>query len=788
MKVLLSWLQEFFSETLTAQQVADALYRVGIEVEDMEEMGKGLDKVIVARIEEFKQHPNADKLSLCKVFNGADTLDIVCGAKNFKAGDHVALAQIGAVLPGNFEIQKSKIRGEVSFGMLCSNDELGLTGESDGIRILSKELTPGTPIKDALGLNDAVLHLSLTPNRGDCFSILGVAIEVAAALNLKIKPPVKSLAMFQNIPMKVEVSDTEGCTHYSLQRIENVKVTPSSELIMQRLEKSGVRTVNNIVDITNYLMLERGQPMHAFDADTVQGTVHVRKAVAGETIECLDGETRKLEENDLVIADNAGAIAIAGVMGGMRTSITDKTQNVLLESALFHPRRVRTTSRRLNLISESSKRFEREIDPSTVLAVGMVATDMIEEHANGKTIGGFNFEHAKPTPHKIHLNHTSIQTTLGIDIPNAGEYLSRLGFSLEKRGDGWNVEVPLRRPEITREIDLVEEIARIHGYDNIPSKLPTLQVEPHVDSTFLSVENLRQRIIAQGLNECRTYSFTSQDWAETFTDTTAPLIEVQNPLTPETSVMRNSVLPGLLDSWKRNASHQTSGVRLFEIGKTFADSAQGVKESTKLAIVWAGVAQEKTWYDNRDRAYNYYDAKGFLENLVQEYRVPAYSLSADKVPTFLHPGQSVRIFMAKKPVGYMGMLHPTVLRSMDLKGPVCVLELDLELLLEMGNRKPKFVPFSSFPKVERDLSMVMKKTTIYKDILNEVSGLKLPLLTDAYLFDRFEGKGVPEDSVSLAFRFVFQSPEKTLTDAEIEQAMKQIQTHLKAKFEASSRS
>lgn len=788
MKVLLSWLQEFFSDTLTAQQVADALYRVGIEVEEIDEMGKGLDHVVVARIDATKQHPNADKLTLCKVFNGNDTLDIVCGAKNFKVGDHVALAQIGAVLPGDFKIEKSKIRGEVSFGMLCSGDELGFDSGTDGILILNKETVPGTPLKSALKLDDAVLHLSLTPNRGDCFSILGIAIEVAAALNFKIKPPVKSLTMFQNIPMKVEVADTEACPKYTLQRIEGVTVKPSDALITQRLEKSGVRPVNNIVDLTNYLMLERGQPMHAFDADHVVGKIQIRRAKAGETIDCLDESKQTLNENDLVIADEQGPIAIAGVMGGMRSSITTSTKNILLESAMFDPRTVRTTSRRLNLISESSKRFEREIDPTTVTPVDMVAASMIEEHASGKLIGGVEFNHYIKDSKKIHLTQTNIQRILGIEIPNAGDYLSRLGFSLEKAGEGWSVEVPARRPEIQREIDLIEEIARIHGYDNIPSKLPTLQIEPRVESSFASIEQLRQKVIAMGLLESRTYSFTSQDWADTFIDSTAPLIEVMNPLTPETSVMRNSLLPGLLESWKTNQSRQIPGVRLFEIGKTFAESPHGAKETLKLAVVWGGAAQDKTWYDNRERQFNYYDAKGFLETLFNDYRVPNYTLSLENPPKFMHPGQSVRIIMAKKAVGFMGILHPSVHRNKDIPSPVCVLELELDLLLEMGNRKPKFQSFSSFPKVERDLAMVMKKSIHYKDVLTQIEGLKLPLLTQAYIFDRFEGKNIPEDSASLAFRFVFQSPERTLTDSEVETAMGQIQSHLKAKFEASSRS
>lgn len=788
MKVLLSWLQEFFSETLTAQMVADALYRVGVEVEHVDEMGQGLNNVVVAKIEATRPHPNADKLTLCKVFNGADTLDIVCGAKNFKVGDHVALAQIGAVLPGNFEIKRSKIRGEESFGMLCSADELGLNEKSDGIIILSQNMIPGTPLKNALRLDDAVLHLSLTPNRGDCFSMVGIAIEVGAALNLKVKPPAKSLSMFQNISLKVEMVDHEGCPKYSLLRIEGVCVGPSSEFIAQRLEKSGIRTVNNIVDITNYMMLERGQPMHAFDADCISGKIQVRRAQSGETIECLDTSKQILTTSDLVIADEQGPIAIAGVMGGLRCAITSSTKNILLESALFEPRSVRSTSRRLNLVSESSKRFERDIDPSMVTTVGLVTAEKIEELTQGKLMGGVDVGHHKVECKKIHLNQVHIQKILGMEIPNAGDYLSRLGFSLEKAGEGWVVEVPTRRPEIQREIDLIEEIARIHGYDHIPSKLPSIQVEPHVDSTFEDIEQLRQTIVAMGMAEARTYSFTSPHWAEIFADHKSSFIGVQNPLTPETSIMRNSLLPGLVEVWKTNHARQISGAKLFEIGKTFVESSQGAKETFKLGIVWGGLAQQKSWYHQHDRNFDYYDAKGCVEMIFKSYHVPAHSFSTENLPSYLHPGQSVRIMMAKKSVGFMGMLHPHICRTRDLPEPICVLELELDLLLEMGHRRPKFAPFSSFPKIERDLSMVMKKSVSYKDILDEVEGLKLPNLTQTSLFDRFEGQNIPEGFVSLAFRFVFQSLEKTLTDQEIEQTMKSIQNHLKAKFEASSRS
>lgn len=788
MKVVLSWLQEFFSEVLTAKQVSEALYRVGIEVEYIEEMGQGLDGVVVARIEEFKQHPNADKLSLCKIFNGTETIDVVCGAKNFKAGDHVALATVGAVLPGDFKIQKSKIRGEVSNGMLCSAKELGFPDLSngEGILILDINAQPGQPLKDALKLNDAILHLALTPNRGDCFSILGIAIEVAAALNFKMKPASKSIATFQSISIPTEIIDTQACPKYTLLKIEQVTIKPSKNTIKQRLEKSGIRSINNVVDLVNYMMVERGQPMHAFDADKIKGKIQVRRAVDGETILCLDDQIQTLNAQDLVIADESGPIAIAGVMGGKHSAVSESTKNLLLESALFDAQTIRTTSRRLNLISESSKRFEREIDPTTVLSTGMITASFMEEHTGGKMLGGVDLDHNKLKNSKIQLKQETIDRVLGVNVPNAGEYLSRLGFSLEKMGDGWMVQVPPRRPEIQREIDLIEEVARIHGYDNIPSSLPKVNVEPKLDSTFARVELLRQKIISLGLQEVRTYSFASKEVSLRFSNSTP--IAVENPLTPETSVMRTSLLPGLLECWRTNSSRQGLGLRVFEIGKTFEKQKEDFKESLKLGVVLAGNIEPKLWFRQKDRFASYYDGKGFLDALITQYRIPKYQLIADNVPDYLHPGQSVQIVIARKTVGFLGMIHPSMCRELNLEAPVCVLEMDLALLLEMASRKPKFIPYSSYPKIERDMAFVMKKDIRYQDVLSEIQNLALPNLIESYVFDKFEGGNIAKDSASLAYRFVFQSPEKTLTDQEVEQSLSKISSTLKAKFEASVRS
>ena len=788
MKVLLSWLQDFFSEKLNVQDTVDALIRIGLEVDEVEDLGKGLDGVVVARIEEAKAHPNADKLSLCKVFDGNETKDIVCGAKNFKTGDHVALATIGAELPNGLRIKKSKIRGETSYGMLCSDSELGFSEESDGILILDKEMAPGKSIREALDLDDAVLHLSLTPNRGDCFSVLGIAIELAASLDLKIKPPSNSMATFPAISIPVEVLDTKACPKYTLHRIENVKIGSSEDKISKRLERCGVRPVNNIVDFTNYIMLERGQPLHAFDADSVRGAIQVRFALENETIVTLDEEKRELTKDDLVIADETGPIAIAGVMGGLSTSVTDRTRNILLESALFDPRKVRMTSRRLNLVSDSSKRFEREIDPSSVLPVAKITADLIAENTGGKTAGSVQLDYLKTKPIKIHLTEDRINHTLGIEIPNAGEYLSRLGFSLEKMNDGWMVEVPPRRTEIQRDIDLIEEIARVYGYNQIPAKLPSQDIEPQIDSTYSRVDQLRNKIVAFGLRDARTYSFTSSTWNQVFGGESVDPVNVENPLTPDTTELRVSVLPGLLESWKINQSRQCAGVRLFELGNTFVSQKGDVIEKLKLGAIWAGNVDRKFWYTDRDCLASYYDGKGFLETLLNQYHCSSYRLLAKDVPSFLHPGQGVRVEIGRKSVGYLGILHPAVCREMDIHGPVCVLEIETDLLLELGNRKAKFVPYSSFPKVERDLSLVMKKTVSYADVVEEIQSLKLPAMKEVFVFDRFEGKSIPKDSVSMGYRFVFQSVEKTLTDEEIDQAIARISKRLKAKFEASARS
>jgi phenylalanyl-tRNA synthetase beta chain len=788
MKILLSWLNEFLSDNYTCQQVVDALFQVGIEVEYVEEMGKGLDNVIVARIDEFRKHPDADKLSLCKVFDGQSVLDIVCGAKNFKAGDHVALAQIGAVLPNGLKIQKSKIRGEVSFGMLCSKDELGMSGESDGILILDKSLEPGMPLKQALSLNDAVLHLSLTPNRGDCFSILGIAIEVAAALNVKVMPPIKSMSKLHSMMIPCEVVDSEVCPKYTLQKIEGVTVAPSSSMISQRLEKSGTKSLSNVVDVTNYLMLERGQPMHAFDADKIEGKIQVRFAKKGETIECLDDVTRHLEPEDLLIADERGPIGIAGIMGGKRTAISTSTKNVLLEGALFDPKTIRTTSRRLGLVTESSKRFEREVDPSSVLETAMMAASMIEETSQSKIIGGIDFDSLKLKAHKIHLTQKNIQTILGQAIPNAGDHLSRLGFTLEKMDDGWRVEVPYRRPEIQREIDLIEEVARIHGYTNLPSRLPSIQIEPKVDSTFSKVEGLRQKAIAFGLLETRLYSFTSKTWAKVFSKDEASWIHLQNPLTAEMSVMRNSLLPGLLDCWKFNSSRQCNGAAFFEIGKVFGKSEKDVREKLMISAMWAGTISKKTWSENSETKADYFHGKGFIEYLLEQYRVTNVTFDSKDLPDFLHAGKAAAITIGKRRIGYVGQLHPSLCRTMGLESDICIVEMEADMLLEMSLRKPKFAQFSSFPKVERDLALIFKKTVQYGQVREEIQKLNPSWMTQMEVFDRFDGKGIPVDSVSFAYRFTFQSPEKTLTDQEVESSMKSIADHLQAKFEAKVRS
>ncbi len=781
MNVLLSWLHELLGEQPTAQEAAEALTSVGIEVGALSFLGQGFENVVTAKIKEMRPHPGADRLSLCAVTDGTNDYAIVCGAKNMKAGDVVALGQIGAKLPNGLHLKKSKIRGEVSEGMLCSEAELGLSEDSDGIILLPEDTELGLPLADVLGRNDWLLELDLTPNRGDCLSLIGVAREVAASLNVSPKLPSGGGSGQPDGNIKAVVQDRKGCPRYVLRHVEGIEVKASPAWIRTRLEASGVRAINNGVDITNYVMLEWGQPQHAFDKAKVVGTIEVRRAKEGETLLCLDDVERSLTAEDLVIADEKGVIALAGVMGGKRTAVTPQTTSILLESAHFNPRLVRLTARRLGLHTESSHRFERFVDPSGAWDASTRSAQLFANLAGGKIISGVDLKGELPTSKKLQLQQKTIQRILGEEIKDAGEYLARLGFSIVKSEGGWSIEVPLRRSDIEREIDLVEEVARIHGYGEFKVELPPNAETQLFDTPYDQLDRIRDVLRNVGLQEARTHSFSDVTSLERFrTQEKGSEIPLKNPLTQEMAFMRQSLLPNLLEVWKNNSRRQVLGLGMYELGSVFSKaeekSATPAQETSRLAMLFAGEIESSQWYRSR-RDADFFDAKGALEILAERLGWGPLVFEPKDLPDFLHPGKSASVYWRNQKVGCVGSVHPRLEKELE-SGPCVVCEIDLKRILEARPQVTKFKPISQFPVMRRDLAFLASKGQTAESILKEIKKVKDPLLSQVELFDLYEGKGVKKGFVSLAYSLVFSSTERTLTDSEVDESVANVLKHL----------
>lgn len=791
MKVLLSWLHEFLPVTPLATEVVDALTSVGIEVAESRYLGAGFEKIVVAKIFSAEKHPNADRLSLCQVTDGKEEYEIVCGATNFKVGDLVALAHVGAKLPNGVTIKKSKIRGVISSGMLCSEAELGLSEESEGILILSPELELGSPVADVLGLNDWVLELELTPNRGDCLSIAGVAREVAAALNVRSKVSEPGGGGKDSGRIPASVTEASGAPRYILRHLDSLEVGPSPLWLQNRLKACGVRCINNVVDITNYVMLERGQPMHAFDQEKIQGTIEVRQAREGEALVCLDGEERVLNPSDLVITDERGPVAIAGVIGGAETSVTENTKSILLESAHFDPQSVRSTARRLGLHTDSSHRFERWVDPQGCWSFADRAIELLSKIAQAREVSSVDLRNNFKSSWKIHLRSTTLKRILGQELKDAGEYLSRLGLSIEKTQDDWTVDIPSRRPDLAREIDLVEEVARIHGYDRFDSTLPSTDVPVKVEDSFDKINKIRTFCRAYGLQEIRSYSFATEQDLESFSyNGVGSAVLLLNPLVTEEKFMRQSLIPPLLEAWASNRSRQVKGVKLFEVGRVYGLKEDWTdtpaKEELHFSAIFGGEVQAPQWYW-KARSADFYDAKGFVEELAHYLRLRSIRFQAKKWPPFLHPGKACSVFYQGKSIGWMGELHPRLARRFEIEQTV-ILNLHLDPILDEAFSTPRFHPASSFPFVRRDLAFVVDKTKGADQILLEIQSLKEPLIKAIELFDVYVGKGIPKDHRSLAYTISFGSSERTLKDQEVNAAVDRIVKQLEAKLGARLRS
>jgi len=801
MIVTYNWLKEFVDCNLSGEELAHRLTMAGLEVDAMEEIGAGLDSVIVARLITVEPHPDADRLTVCQVDTGNGTVQVVCGAKNHRAGDLVALAQVGSVLPGDFKIKKSKIRGQESQGMLCSAKELGLAEESEGILILPAGLNPGTPAFEALGYRDVRFELGLTPNRADCLSIVGVAREVAAMTGSPLRlpqPVVEECGEAIESQTSVAIEEPALCPRYAARLIRGVTIGPSPDWLVRRLESVGQRSINNVVDVTNYVLMELGHPLHAFDFRLLRGgRIVVKRSAEGESFTTLDSQERLLTAGDLTICDGEGAIALAGIMGGENSEIQPDTVDILLESAYFHPGAIRRTSKRLGIHTESSHRFERGADIDMVPVALNRAAALVLEVAGGTVARGMIDNYPTPNvPQRVELSVARTNRLLGLDLDQKtiGGLLQAIGLevaSVAGGGEGrLSVALPTFRPDLEREIDLIEEVARLNGYDNIPVTLPESRITCHTPPEHVErVVRARNALVASGFSEVINYSFGAPGALEKIRlpadDARRRAVHILNPLNEEQSVMRTTLVASLLETTARNLAYRSRDLRIFELRPVFhpKQADELPSERQHLAVVLCGRRAPEGWSQPAEGA-DFYDLKGVAEIFFRQFRISSVQWDSARTEPYLHPGKSAAIVVAEKVVGFIGEVHPEVLGNFEIDLPVYLLEIDLESLFDVAGSFPGIRPLSRFPDVCRDSALLLRDEISAAQLLDAIAKVKPRSVEEVVLFDVYRGKGIPEGLKSVAIRVRYRSAEKTLTDDEIQSAHGRIIAALEKEFDA----
>ncbi|MGQ0507496.1 MAG: phenylalanine--tRNA ligase subunit beta [Myxococcaceae bacterium] len=785
MKVSVKWLSDYAAlGSAKPEELAKRLTLAGLEVEGVSSPAAALAGVIVVQIKSSVQHPNADKLSVTQVDTGSGApLQIVCGAKNYKVGDKVPLATVGTKLPHGVEIKQAALRGVESNGMLCSAKELGLAEDASGLLILDAQAKPGTPIAQALGLDDTVFELNVTPNRPDALSHLGVARELAVLSKIALKLPQASLKEGSgkaSDKVKIRIDDPERCRRYIGRVVENVKVGPSPAWLTQRLQACGVRSINNVVDVTNYVLLEYGQPMHAFDLDNLAGSeIVVRKATKGEKLTTLDGKERTLDVDDLLICDRDVPQVLAGVMGGAKSEVSEKTTRVLLESANFQPASIRRSSKRHALHSESSHRFERGVDVDAAPLALERAAELLAELAGGIVLQGkIDVYPEVLAKKKVALRFARIGEVLGVDVPadESKRILTSLGFTVEKEANGEaTFVVPMARVDVESAEDLIEEVARVRGFDSIPAVMPRGASESRPESPTVEAElRVRVALAGAGFDEVINYSFVSPAELEALG---APKgIALQNPLSVEQSVLRTSMLPGLFQNLSRNVRHQADTILLYEIGRTYLPNASRKDERTPVAteqLHLAGVVhgrRDGRGWTHRDASLDFYDVKGALQAVLAALHVTDVEFLHTE-SKLLHPRSAALLkHQSGVELGSLGEVHPRVAKKLSVPAGTFVFDLDLESLLLLTQLLPQYSPISRYPAVHRDLAVVvpleLENGDVRKLSLDGGGGL----VQDAALFDVYTGRPIPEGRKNLAYAIRYRSPERTLTDDEVNQA------------------
>ena len=770
MKISLNWLRDFVDCQLSASELETLLRRAGLEVASIGVRGAVMDNVVVAQILESTQHPNADRLSVCRVDDGSGTpRQIVCGAKNYKVGDKVPLALPGAVLPGDFKIKTGKLRGVESEGMMCSAKELRLAEESDGLLILPADSKSGTPIKD-LFPPDTLLELEITPNRPDWLHHFGVAREISVFTGLDVKSPQAKMASVA-LAEGHAVLDDEGCEYYTLRRISGVKVGPSPQWLADRLASVGLRSVNNVVDVTNYVLFEMGQPLHAFDAAKINGPLHVRRASEGENFRALDGRDYKLKPDFLVIADANGPAALAGVMGGELSGVTESTTDILLESAVFDPAMVRRASRSLGLISDSSYRFERGIDPEGVALASARAVELILQVAGGvadETLWVAGKSHER---RDFKLRHARVRSLLGLDLSNdeIESALVRVGLQKISGGDESHWAIPGFRRELHREADLIEEISRVVGIEKIPSRaVGVFAPASGADLAYDFAMDLRRKLAGMGFHEARTSTLVSASAAP------GDAVELKNPFGDDQSRLRNSLIPGLLSALARNIDQGAKSIPLFEVGRVF--SSEG--EFQRLTLVATGDIQSPDWRGGATRAWDIFDLLGVIRHLVRLEDGDLKPLDVAPAPF----GAASEVYFGGKKIGLAGQLHPSMARDLGVSTPLLAAEFDLAAWQSVLPKTRLASALPKFPTSSRDIAFLAPLDLKYGSVQSAVHALKEPLLEGIHLFDLFtDSKGIkiPADKKSLAIALTFRSSERTLTADEVNAATDRIKATLR---------
>lgn len=778
MKISYNWLKEFVDVEMDAETLAERLSLVGFEVDEVKTQSLDISGVVIGKVLSREKHPNADKLSLCSVdVADGESLSIICGAPNVAAGQTVIVAKIGATLPIGLTIRKAKIRDVASHGMICSQEELGLAEKSDGIWVQNDNLEAGTPLAKALNYEtDYILDIGVTPNRPDGLNHIGIAREVAAICGKKLHIPTPKFhesteKTAENISVRIDCPET--CPRYAARLIRNVTLGPSPEWMQRRLEAVGMRPINNVVDITNYVMLETGQPLHAFDYDLVAGgQIIVRESQTGEKFVTLDDKSHNMQAGTVLICDAEKPVALGGIMGGLNSEVNAQTSNILLEAAYFHPENIQRSLRYLGMNSEASMRFERGVDPNGTLHALSRATELLIAYAGGKAATGAVDEYPNPVPPAtIELDVHKINRLLGTSLD--ADLMTQLLEKIEITKNGNQVIAPTFRPDLERVADIAEEVARLYGYENIEEVASTPVAYRRLSNPFDDfVDFVKDMLTGTGLQEVVTNSLiNSEEYSKLTGD---PIYTVLNPLNADLDGLRNNLIPGLLNVVRYNLYRQRRDMAIFEISRVFhhpGSLEERAREEVHLAIILSGKREGDNWLASSDE-YNFYDIKGFVEFLGDKISLDNFAFIPYDNP--LVETQSVKITLGNREVGFLGKLGKSIQKYYDIESPVFVAQLNLESLFESYGKTFQYQDLPRYPFVERDLALILANDIQTGDVLQTIQKSGGKLLIDTSVFDVYAGKQIESGLKSVAFRLIFQSNEKTLTEQEVNTAFDKI--------------